>query len=283
MIKPVRTFQRTSHDETFIRNAKLFCLIFPILTFPLSSTVGVRSHCVIPITCPFVIIQEFYSNMHIFDYFVPYFITCVWGTRIVVTSDIVSEVLHVLRVVHPDYPSCDCLRTMSKDELSSLFCETPSSWGDRQNTPCLGFAKGPRFINMVMTFVFHPLSYYNSITELHTRFLLSFLKGLSTDFPSHFILSLIDVYRDTATCNKLTFPSAITRIFHHFLVSYPKSPHFLVMCAIDATTVRWSEAQLRLKQPQIETATPLTSSAPSTSAPFSSMGGVTLEAVMAQM
>ena len=40
----------------------------------------------------------------------------------VVTSDIVSEVLHVPKVVHPDYPGCDCLRTVFKDELSCLFC-----------------------------------------------------------------------------------------------------------------------------------------------------------------
>ena len=46
MIKPIRTFRRTSHDATFIRNAKLFYWTFPILTFQLSSIVGVRSHCV---------------------------------------------------------------------------------------------------------------------------------------------------------------------------------------------------------------------------------------------
>ena len=46
MIKPVRTFQRTSHDEAFIQNAKLFYQTFLILTFPLSSTVGVGSHYV---------------------------------------------------------------------------------------------------------------------------------------------------------------------------------------------------------------------------------------------
>ena len=45
----------------------------------------------------------------------------------VVTSDIVSEVLHVLRVVHPNYLGYERLRTVSKDELVSLFCETPSS------------------------------------------------------------------------------------------------------------------------------------------------------------
>ena len=46
IIKPVRTFRRTSHDEAFIRNAKSFYRIFPILTFPLPSTVRVGSHCV---------------------------------------------------------------------------------------------------------------------------------------------------------------------------------------------------------------------------------------------
>ena len=104
------------------------------------------------------------------------------------TPDIVSEVLHVPRVAHPDYPGCDHLRTMSKDELSSLFYETPSSWGDRQNTPCSSFAKGSRFLNMVMTFVLHPLSHNNSIIEPRARFLLSLLKDISIDFPSHFII-----------------------------------------------------------------------------------------------
>ena len=78
-----------------------------------------------------MIIHEFYSNMHEFDYFVPYFFTCVWGTRIVVTPDLISEVLHIPRVVHLDYPDSDRLIIVSKDELSSLFCETPSFWGDR--------------------------------------------------------------------------------------------------------------------------------------------------------
>ena len=181
--------------------------------------------------------------MHGFDYSVPYFITYVRGTCVVVTPDIVSEVLHVPRVVHPDYLGCDHLRTVSKDKLSSHFCETPSSQGDRQNTPYSGFAKGLRFLNMVMIFVFHPLSHYNSITEPCTRFLLSLLDGLTIDFP-YCILSFIDVYKDTTTRNKLIFPSAIIRLLCHFSVSYPESPHFSVMYAIDAITVRQSKAQL---------------------------------------
>ena len=46
MIKPERTFQRTFHGSAFVWNAKSFYQIFSILTFPLSSTVEVRSHCV---------------------------------------------------------------------------------------------------------------------------------------------------------------------------------------------------------------------------------------------
>ena len=69
---------------------------------------------------------------------------------------------------------------------------------------------------MVMTFILHPLSHYNFILEPYAQFFLSLLKYIFIDFPSHFILSLIDVYRDTTTCDKLIFPSAITRILRHF-------------------------------------------------------------------
>ena len=170
---------------------------------------------------------------------------------------------------------------MFKDELSSLFCETPSSWGDRQNTLCSGFVEGPRFLNMVMTFILHPLSHYNSITEHHARFLLSLLEHISIDFPSCFILSFIDIYRDMVTRDKLIFLLAITRILRHFSVSFSESPHFTVMCAIDATIVQQSEAQFRLRWPRTKTAIPLASTSLSTSAPSSSAGGVTFKAIMA--
>ena len=181
--------------------------------------------------------------MHGLDTSVPLFHTRVQGMHIVVTPDIVSEVLHVPRVEHPNYLSCEHLRTMSKDEMISSFCKCPSAWGDRQFTPCSTFAKGPRFMNMVMTFVLHHLSHYNSITESHARFLLFFLEHLTIDFPSHFILSIIDVYRDTTTHDKLIFPSAITRISCHFSVPFPSSNHFPVTCTIDYTTIKKSEAQ----------------------------------------
>ena len=176
--------------------------------------------CDVLITFPSVLIQEFYSNMHGFDYSVPLFVTRIRGMCIVVTPDIVSNVLHVPRVVHPDYPSYKRLKTVSKDELTSAFCEHPSNWGDHQFTPYLAFAKGPCFLNMVMTFVLHPLSHYNSITKPNARFLLSLLEHLTLNFPSHFTLSIIDVYRDTATCHILIFPTAITRILCHFFVPF---------------------------------------------------------------
>ena len=150
--------------------------------------------------------------------------------------------LQVPRIEFPDYPSCECLRTVSRDEFMSTFCERPSSWGKRLFTPCRLFAKGPKFMNMVMTFVLHPLSHYNSITEPRAWFLLSLLEHLTIDFPSHFILSIINVHLDSTTYDKLIFPSAIMRILCHFSVPFPLSDHFTVMCAIDYAIVKRSEA-----------------------------------------
>ena len=133
---------------------------------------------------------------------------------------------------------------MSKDELLSHFCETPSIWSERQKTPCSSFAKGLRFRNMVMTFVLTPLSHYNSISQSLVRFLLSLLDDLSIDDPTHFITSIIDVYQDTATRDKLIFLSTITWILRHFSIPILDSPYFTIMGAISAASVQWTEAQL---------------------------------------
>ena len=126
----------------------------------------------------------------------------------------------------------------------------------------------------------HPLSHYNSITKPRARFLLSLLEHLIIDFPSHFILSIIDVYRDTVTRDKLIFPSAIMRILRNFSVPFLVFDHFHVMCAIDAATVKRSKEQLCSRW--FGSAAPPTSSVPSTTAPsFASV--VTLDAIMAQL
>ena len=111
--------------------------------------------------------------------------------RIPVTPQLVADVLKVPGVEFLNYPSCERLRTMSKDELKLVFCKRPSKWGEHQFTYYSAFAKGSRFLNMVITFVLHPLSHYNSITKPRARFLLSFLEHLTIDFPFHFIFSII--------------------------------------------------------------------------------------------
>ena len=129
-------------------------------------------------------------------------------------------------------------------------------------------------MNMVMTFVSHPLSHYNSIIEPRARFLVSLFEHLTIDFPSYFILSILDVYRNMATRDKLIFPSAITRILRHFSV----------MCAVDYATVKCSKAQFSSQQSD-STAPPSRStpsrSASSTSAPSSSSSDVSLGDVIA--
>ena len=223
--------------------------------------------------------------MHGINRSVPLFFTRVQGTHIPVTPQLVVDLLRVPRIEFPDYPSCECLRTVSKDELMSAFCEHPTAWGERLFTPCRPFAKGPRFMNMVMTFVLHSLSHYNSITEPRARFLLSLFEHLNIDFPSHFILSIIDVHLDSASRDKLIFPSTIMRILRHFSVPFPSFDHFTVMCAINYATVKRSKAQFRSWQS--DSVAPSSCSTPSCSAPSastpSSLGGVSLRDVMVQL
>ena len=153
MRRPNRTSWRTFHDTAFIRNAKSFCQTFLTLTYPLSSTIGVGSHYAV--SRSYALPWSYKSSTPICTDLITLYpsLSLDLGIRMVVTSGIVSKVLHIPRVAHLNYPGCKRLRTVSKDELSSLFCETPSSWGDNQNTSCSAFAKGPRILNMVMTFV----------------------------------------------------------------------------------------------------------------------------------
>ena len=223
--------------------------------------------------------------MHGIDRSIPLFFTLVRGMRIPVTLQLVADVLRVPRIEFPDYPNCERLKAVSRDELMSSFCERPIAWGERLFTLYRPFAKGPRFMNMVMTFFLHPLSHYNSITEPHARFLLSLLEHLTINFPSHFILSIIDVHLRSASRDKLIFSSAITRIFRHFSVPFPYSDHFSIMCVIDYATVKRSEAQFRSRQTDStapSSCSALSRSTPSTSA-SSSSGDVSLGDVMAQL
>ena len=91
---------------------------------------GWESLCDVLVTCPLVLIMKFYSNMHEIDHSVPLFFTHVRGTRIPIILQLVADVFHVPRIEFPDYPSCECLRIVSRDELMSSFCERLTAWGE---------------------------------------------------------------------------------------------------------------------------------------------------------
>ena len=163
----------------------------------------------------------------------------------------------------------------------SSFCERPTPWGKHFFTPCRPFAKGPRFMNMVMTFVLHLFSHYNSIIEPRARFLLFLFEHLTIDFSSHFIMSIINVHLDLVSHDKFIFPSAITRILRHFSVPFPSSDHFSIMCAIDYAIIKYSEAQFQSRQ--MDSTAPSSRSAPSWSASTPSFSSdVSLGDVMVQ-
>ena len=52
-----------------------------------------ESLCDVPVTCPLVLIKEFYSNMHGSDRSVPLFFTRIKVTRIPITPQLVADVL----------------------------------------------------------------------------------------------------------------------------------------------------------------------------------------------
>ena len=265
-------FSENFSDQAIHSECQVILSGFPNTPLPVAiSFRGWASLYEKPSRCPDVFIKEFYSNMHAIDTFVPLFITVFHGTRIIVTLNFISEVLHVPRVDYPDYPSYPRFTSISRDELASLFCENAMLWGGTLNFSTTKFTKGPRFLNMVITFVLTPRSHYNTITEPHALFLLSFMEGLSIDFPSHMIESIIDCYCDMATYDKLIFPSAITRILTHMHITIPPSPHFYVIGAISKESIWWSAAQLTTKRPWVEPSDAASAdpSAPS-SHPFSS-------------
>ena len=68
--------------------------------------------------------------MHGIDCSIPLFFIRVRGMCIPVKPQLVANVLRVPRVEFPDYLSCERLRTVSKDDLKSAFCERPSKWGE---------------------------------------------------------------------------------------------------------------------------------------------------------
>ena len=90
-------------------------------------------------------------------------------------------------VDRPNYPRHIHLRFISRDKLTSLFYEKAMVWGEALNFFTTKFAKGPRILNMTMTFVLKPRSDYNTIIKPCTRFLLSLMEDFSIDFPLHMI------------------------------------------------------------------------------------------------
>ena len=78
------------------------------------------------------------------------------------------------------------------------------------------------------------------------------MENLFIDFPSHMIVSTIDIYQDTTTRDKRIFLSAITHILTHLHVTIPLSPLFYSMGAINKESIRKNDAQLAAKRPLVE-------------------------------
>ena len=144
---------------------------------------------------------------------------------------------------------------------------------------------------MVMTFVLTPWSHYNIVTEPCAYFLFSLLEGLLIDFPSHMIVSMIDIYRDTTTRDKLIFSSIITLILTHMHVPIPFAPLFSMRRTAtqlaskakqsheESTFTYQEEADIRVAEDAAYASRPFSSSASS----FSSRVEASLVAITDQL
>ena len=94
--------------------------------------------------------------MHTIDTSVPQFTTIFRGACIIVTSELISKILCIPKVDYSDYPSHEHLSSISRDKLASLFCEKAMLWVSSLNLSTTEFAKGPKILNMVMTFILTP-------------------------------------------------------------------------------------------------------------------------------
>ena len=100
-----------------------------------------ESLCDVPVTCPLMLIQEFYSNMHVIDRSVPFFFTHVRGMRIPVTSPTLTCVIsflslctcflllvyNLLFLFHTKMPWWVLFKVFQKYRLSKSTCHKLSS------------------------------------------------------------------------------------------------------------------------------------------------------------
>ena len=99
------------------------------------------------------------------------------------------------------------------------------------------------------------------------------------------IESIIEVYKDIATCDKLIFPLVITHILIHMHVTIPPSSLFYVMGVISKESIRRSTTQIAMKWPHVETtdAAPTPRPSASSAISFSSRANVSFIDIMDQL
>ena len=170
--------------------------------------------------------------MHAINTSVPKFTTVFRGICIIVTSMIMFLGLIILITLVTIVLVLSLEMRWSHSSMKRPWCG-----GETLNFSTTEFAKGLRILKMVMTIGLTPRSHYNTITKPRACFLLTLMEDLFIDFPSHMIESMIDIYRDTATCDKLIFPSTITRILSHVHVTTPLYSPFYAMGAISKESI----------------------------------------------
>ena len=236
MRRLIRTSWRTFPDVAFIQNATWFYHIFSILLYPLSFTVRdgnlyVRYSWATPS-------WSYRSSTPICMVSIPLYLT---GSRYAYRSHTGAYLWCTTRseggtlvvLIYNLCPKTNSLLSFVRHLLHGVIVKT-------FHTRALQKVQGS------LTWWWHSFFILcltiTRLPSLVLAFCFPSLRILPLTSLAHFFLSLIDVYRDTATCDKLIFPSAITRIIRHSSIPYPEYVHFTIIGAISIMSVWWSEA-----------------------------------------
>ena len=164
------TSSRTFLIGRFIRNARSFYLIFQTLLYPVRLALGdwflyVRNSRGVPM-CSYKSFTPIYTPS------IPLSFGLLRYSEVHISQSpqnlFPRSYMSLGWII--DYPSHPYLSSIFRDELASLFCEKAMLWVGTLNLSITEFAKGPRILNMVMTFVLTPRSHCNTIIEASCSF-----------------------------------------------------------------------------------------------------------------
>ena len=162
---------------------------------------------------PADLIREFYSNLLVYSEAIGGHYSTSWirGLKFTITKQTMSKALGVPIVHKPTYPYT---KFPAVDDMMSLFCGCPVSWGYEPRINSCEFTKLNSLYLRITCHNIYPISHVHTVPIERCAFLYAFVIDGSMCFPSMFIQTIVDISRSKSKSKsqKSFFPMFIFRI-----------------------------------------------------------------------